>query len=328
MKRLVRALRIAALGFALSLAGLAPSVAAPPAQASAPAAAALPPAPAAASSFDASMLHVDVYGHGPKSIVLVPGLASGTWVWYGTIAALLAGDGAAQYTIYAITLPGFDGRPATSKTDLFDAFAGDFWAMLDAKHLAKPVVIGHSLGGTLAIALAEQHPERLAGIVAVDGLPVFPLLATATPEKRRAAGAKVAASYIDMTPAAELAGEKAYMASIGTDKPELVDPTAALEATSDPKALGAWVQADLDADLRPHLGRITIPFLEIMPYEPADAKPPMNYSQDQVLAFYRSLLDGAPHAEVVAIAPSRHFAMLDQPEAVDAALTRFLGSLP
>jgi pimeloyl-ACP methyl ester carboxylesterase len=323
MTGLVRALRIAALGSALSLASIVPAVAATPA-----ATAALPAAPAATSSFDAGTLHVDVYGRGPKNVVLVPGLGSGPWAWYGTIAALTAGGGDARYTIYALTLPGFDGRPATAKTPLFDAFAADFWAMLDAKHVTEPVVIGHSLGGTLAIALAEQHPERLAGIVAVDGLPVFPLLSTATPQKRTAIAAQMAATYAAMTPAAELAGEKSYMASIGTDKPELVDPTAALEATSDPKALAAWVQADLDADLRPNLNRITIPFVEIMPYEPADAKPPMNYTQDQVQAFYQSLIAGAPKATVVVIAPSRHFAMLDQPDAFYAALKRFLGTLP
>jgi pimeloyl-ACP methyl ester carboxylesterase len=118
------------------------------------------------------------------------------------------------------------------------------------------------------------------------------------------------------------------MASIGTNKPELVDSTAALEAKSDPKAVGAWAQEDVDADLRPGLSKIAIPFVEIMPYDAADAKPPTNYTQAQVQAFYESLIAGAPSAKVVAIAPSRHFAMLDQPEAFYAAITQFLASLP
>ena len=138
----------------------------------------------------------------------------------------------------------------------------------------------------------------------------------------------MASMYTSMTPGGALTAEKAYMASIGTNKPELVAPTAELEVKSDPAAVAAWSQADLTADLRPNLSRIAIPFLEVMPYEPADAKPPTNYTQDQVQAFYTSLIAGAPKGSVVAIAPSRHFAMLDQPEQFYAALTQFLGSLP
>jgi pimeloyl-ACP methyl ester carboxylesterase len=316
MDRLSRALRIAALGFALSFAPVA-ALAAP-----------FDNAPAAAASFDAGTLHVDVYGHGRRNLILIPGLASGPWSWYGTIEHFTSGAPAVAYTIYAVTLPGFDGRPATTKTPLFATFAADFWAMLDEKKIEKPVVIGHSLGGTLAIALAEQHPERLAGIVAVDGLPVFPLLAHATPEQRAAASARIATAYGSMTGDKELATEKAYMASIGTDRADLVDPTAALEATSDPKAIAAWASEDMNADLRPDLGKISIPFVEVMPYEPADAKPPYAYTQAQVTAFYQSLIGGAPKASVVAIAPSRHFAMLDRPDAFYAALTQFLASLP
>jgi pimeloyl-ACP methyl ester carboxylesterase len=312
---LVHALRIA-LVFLLALATFAPAAASP-----------FGTAPVKVDSFDSGTLHVDTFGHGPKNIVLIPGLASGPWAWFGTIDYLTAGDGVDKYTIYALTLPGFDGLPATKKRPLFDTFFSDFWALLDAKKIAKPVVIGHSLGGTLAIALAEQHPERLAGIVAVDGLPVFPMLASATADKRDEMATQMAAMYASMDTAKELAGEKAYMASVGTNKPELVDSTAALEAKSDPKAVGAWAQADLESDLRPGLVKITVPFVEIMPYDAADQKPPTNYTQDQVLQFYQHLINDAPKGSVVAIAPSRHFVMLDQPDAFYAAITRFLGSV-
>lgn len=91
--------------------------------------------------------------------------------------------------------------------------------------------------------------------------------------------------------------------------------------------MAAWVYEDLTNDLRPNLGKITIPFLEIMPYDPADAKPPFAYTQDQTLAFYKSILTGATTVNVVPIAPSRHFAMLDQPEALYKDISQFLASI-
>jgi pimeloyl-ACP methyl ester carboxylesterase len=117
------------------------------------------------------------------------------------------------------------------------------------------------------------------------------------------------------------------MGTVGTIRPELVGPTAQLEANSDMKAAAAWMYEDLTADLRPDLFRISIPFLEIMPYNPDDARPPMNYTQEQTLSFYRSLVAGAPRASVVAIAPSRHFVMLDRPAVFADQIERFIVSV-
>ena len=274
------------------------------------------------ASFDVGTLHVEKYGSGTQVLVLVPGLAGGSWVWQGTI-----GEFASGHTVYAITLPGFDGHAATDKKPLFATFLSDFWTFLAVERLGKPVVIGHSLGATLAIALAEQHSERLAGIVAVDGLPVFPALAFATPSQREATAARMAEAFASLDPAAELAGQETFMSTVGTIRPELVKPAATRQARSDPRAIAGWMREDLAGDLRPELARITIPLLEIMPYNPADAKAPAGYTQEQTLGFYRSLLAGAPNATVIAIEPSRHFVMLDQPEAFYKAIAQFLASI-
>jgi pimeloyl-ACP methyl ester carboxylesterase len=307
--RFFYALRAAASSLVFAGAALVPAVAAT-----------LPPAPASTGSFDAGMLHVDTYGSGPQSLVFIPGLGSGPWSWYGTIAHF-----APHYTVYALTLAGFDGRPPALQRPLFGAFATDFWQMLGDHHIDKPVVIGHSLGGTLALVLAEQHPERLRAIVALDGLPVFPAVASKTPAERSAMAAKAAAGYATLDAAKTLAYETNFMRAIGTREASLVDPAAALEAKSDNAAVAAWLQEDLTSDYRPELSKITIPALEIMPYDPVSAAQMGNFTQAQGIAFYQALL--APNVKVEAIAPARHFAMLDRPDALNALLAQFLASL-
>ena len=47
-------------------------------------------------------------------------------------------------------------------------FAADAVAVMDAYDLARPVVIGHSMGGGHALALAALHPERVRALVLVD----------------------------------------------------------------------------------------------------------------------------------------------------------------
>lgn len=294
---------------ALWLIALVPAAAVP---------ATLPPLPQPAESFDVGTLHVTRYGTGANSVIFIPGLASGPWVWAREISQLAKRD-----TVYALTLSGFDGIPYAIGGDPFAAFSTDFWTVLDSHKIARPAVIGHSLGGTLAIALAEQHPDRLRGVLALDGLPVFPTLAQADASAREKAAQQAAAQIAAESHDQVVAYEKSYMQRIGTLDAALIVPTAELEARSDPKGIAAWLRADLEQDLRPNLVRITVPFVELMPYAQ-----PSPFTQAQTLAFYQSLLAGAPHVTVVPIPGARHFAMLDQPQAVDDAIAQFLSQAP
>ncbi|HEY6236526.1 MAG TPA: alpha/beta hydrolase [Candidatus Elarobacter sp.] len=282
-------------------------------------AATLAPDPPRAESFDVGMLHVDRYGSGDP-IVLVPGLASGAWTWNGVIPHL-----AAKHSVYAVTLAGFAGRPAAGEPS-FAAFEKDLTALFDQRHLVKPVLVGHSLGGTLAIDYAETHPDRVRAVVAADGLPVFPGMQQLTAQQREAAGAQMAAGVKSQTPEQLLAFEKSYMATVGVSDPALADQIATLSSQSAPPAVAAWLQADLAADLRPNLAKITVPVLEIAPYSPSEGNPsaPMHYTEAEKGNYYRALLAGVAKLDVVTIAPSRHFVMLDQPERFNAALDGFL----
>lgn len=283
-------------------------------------AASLAIAPAAEAGYDAGSIHVDRFGHAGDPVVLLPGLTTGTWEWNDTIRHL-----ALKHTVYAVALPGFDGRAAAT-APLFDRVTNDVWTFLEAQKVARPVLIGHSLGGTLSILLGEQHPERLRGIVAIDGLPIFPGMDRVTPEQR-AASAQAASAQIAAQSHQQLVDyEKGYMKSAGgvLDAP-LGDQLAELEAKSDPVAVAQWLKEDLNADLRPGLGKISVPLLVISPYNAPDlANAPYKYTEDEKVAYYRTLLAGAPKLQVVSVSPARHFAMLDQPERVFALIDAFL----
>ena len=49
-----------------------------------------------------------------------------------------------------------------------DDFVGDATAVIDGKHLERPLVVGHSMGGFHATALTVAHPERVRALVLVD----------------------------------------------------------------------------------------------------------------------------------------------------------------
>jgi pimeloyl-ACP methyl ester carboxylesterase len=104
------------------------------------------------------------------------------------------------------------------------------------------------------------------------------------------------------------------------------DELARLTAKSDPTAVGQYVADTLAVDLRPGLGQIKAPVLVLAPYFEADAAQ-QQFSQKDKVEYYKSLMAGTPKVEVVAISPSRHFAMFDQPAQVADALRAYLKSL-
>ena len=281
-----------------------------------------PAAPNIDASFDGGSIQIDRYGKGDAgdAVVLLPGLTAGTWEWFDTIRHL-----APSHTVYAVSLAGFDGhRPATPP--LFDRFTSDFWSFIATQHVARPVIVGHSLGGTLAILLGEQHPERLRGIVALDGMPLLPGMERVNAEQRATGAQGVATQIAAETHAQLLDYEKGYMRGPGgVLDPDLADQLAELEARSDPPTVAEWLLEDLTGDLRPDLAKISVPLLEIAPYNAPDImNAPVQYSADDKAQYYGTLLAGAPKLQVIPISPARHFAMYDQPRQFFAILDTFL----
>ncbi len=286
-----------------------------------PATAAEPPKlPNAQASFSSGSLHVDVYGTpGKPAVIFVPGLTCGPWEWSGEIARF-----SSNYRIYALTLPGFNGAP-TIQTPLFETVTSDFWKLLQQQHIERPAVVGHSIGGTLAILLAEQHPDRLRKVIAVDGLPAFPGTESLSADQRVAMATQSAAALKQLTQAQFAESQKRSVQFMVT-APADANAIASLAAKSDRNATEQWVQEDLTLDLRPQLSNVTIPIVEIVPFDPAfDPLGPAKISTAEAKRqYYASLFQGARSATVRVVAPARHFIMYDQASALDALLDRLL----
>jgi len=263
--------------------------------------------------------------HGPaagRPLILIPGLASGSWVWQDTIRAF-----AASHPIYVLTLPGFDGRaaaPATSSSP-FSAARAAVEQLIAERNLPKPVIVGHSLGGTLGYAVAEDRPAAVGGVVSIDGLPVMPGTETMAPAQRSqmAAGMR---GRVATDPAAFARQQQSYMRTIGVLDMGKADALAQLSARSDPAATGQYAADVLNLDLRPGLKDVQAPLLVISPYHDLDAAQ-QGISESAKADYYKALLEGAPRVQVVSVAPARHFAMIDQTEKVIDAIRSFLAAL-
>ncbi|OIJ43146.1 alpha/beta fold hydrolase [Massilia timonae] len=273
-----------------------------------------------AERFESGGLLVERHGSRGRPVILVPGLASGPWVWQETIRQFKD-----EFTLYVVTLPGFDGRPAPGATSDWAPFEGARAALrglIAERKLDKPVIVGHSLGGTLAYAVAQDLGNGIGGVVALDGLPVFPGTENMPPQQRPQAAINVRNRMAASRPDAYTAEQRQYMRGQGVLDIGKADDITPLLLRSDREAVGAYVADLLALDLRPGLSKISAPVLVVAPFYQYDAAQDALTVNDKV-EHYRMLVDGTPSVEVVPIAPSRHFLMIDQPLALAGILRRY-----
>lgn len=119
-------------------------------------------------------LHVREQGRGP-ALLLLHGLGghSGTYT-YGVAERL-----ADEFRVVTVDRPGsgYSTRLAGTAADL-STQAAVLAGLIAQLGLGRPLVVGHSLGGAVALQLALEHPERVAGLALIaplthptDGIP-------------------------------------------------------------------------------------------------------------------------------------------------------------
>ncbi len=110
---------------------------------------------------------VSVSGIG-QPVVLLPGLFGSNY-GYRNVMALLEQDGFQSIAIEPLGIGG-SSRPEVADYSL-TAQSERVAAVLDSLGIDRAVLVGHSLGASIAMRLAYRHPERVQGIVSIEGGP-------------------------------------------------------------------------------------------------------------------------------------------------------------
>jgi pimeloyl-ACP methyl ester carboxylesterase len=263
-------------------------------------------------TFTVGMLRVERFGTTSGTpIIFIPALFCGSWQWNGQIAGL-----AGKHDIYAVTLPGFDGRPRDNGPALMDRAAASLAQLIRERHLVRPILVGHSLGGTLAVLFGEEFPSAAGGIIAVEG--GYPTAPTAA--ARNKAANENAAPYVGADPASfdRVLRNRTLRYTI-TSKSD-VNTVARLAERSDPNAIALWYRAAFPLDLTPKLGTIRVPLTEIVPFDPTIDPYVGMASLGAKRQAYQTWLRHAHAGSVIMIENSRHFVMFDQPATFDRIL--------
>lgn len=256
---------------------------------------------------------VTVFGNG-RAFFMIPGLSSSMDIWDD--AARRYG---VQFRVHRFTLAGFAGvKPVNG--DFIERSTAAIKAYAEKNDVHNAVVMGHSVGGIIALKLAAEAPERFNSVVVID---ILPFLGGATFGANDAAqAAAITERYkkqmTAMTPADFLAQQKTQIPLLvsGTDN---IDRLAQWIKGSDASTI---IEATCELyanDFRPVLPKIRGPVLVIYPWDPGS-----NLPAATIDAIYLGQYAGLSHKALKRIDNSRHFVMLDQRDAFFRALDDFL----
>lgn len=208
--------------------------------------------------------------------------------------------------LYALDLLGFGGSDKPDDGYSLERYAALTTAFCAHLGLDAPVLLGHSMGGKIAVATAALHEDAFAGLGLINSAGFsryarwLPYVAEADWTLALLEQPWVRRHVLPRTPLGPVLGEP--------------EQHAAFLRLRD-----AHFDLDLDhAGLREPVRRLTLPTLVVWGLADPILPP----------STLRRLRRDLPHAEIVTFADAGHAPMKEHPRAVGEAVARFVASLP
>ena len=241
---------------------------------------------------------------GKRNLVLMHGAGGSHLDWPSSLRRL---GGA---SVYALDLPGHGRTGGTGRVlslpkgrSSIAAYRDILFAFLDTLSLDRAIVVGHSMGGAIALDFALHYPHRLAGLVLVG-----------SGARLRVSPAILTGILSDFEATVDLIYDYAYGPGASEQLKRL--GRQRMLKTSPEVLYGDYAACDA-FDVMERLGEVHCPTLIIG--GTADRLTPSKYS------IY--LRDHIPGAELVLVDAAGHMVMLERSEAVTRAISNFIASL-
>jgi pimeloyl-ACP methyl ester carboxylesterase len=252
---------------------------------------------------DQGIVHYEVFGRG-RPVILLHGWLGSWGLWQETMSYL-----GQYYRTYALDFWGFGESGKKRDTYAVSDFVTLVDQFMDRLGIAQAPLVGHSMGGTVSLALALKYPERVNKVVIIGS----PIVGTSLAFPLKLAGYRFVARMIFNMMWSFRAAMRVASPFICSDPrfPNMMDHDL-IQLTVESFLLS--IASLPRTDLRPMLPQLTIPVMGMF----GDRDNIVNPNQ------WQTLLAGVPHAKIVRWQKAQHFIMLDTPEEFKSNLKSFL----
>lgn len=251
-------------------------------------------------------VRIDAPGAAGAPLVFLHGIGGRASGW----APIQQDCASAGRTSLAWDMPGYGKSPFIDPCD-FDGLADALAALLDAQGLQQAVLVGHSLGGMVALQMWARHPERVAALVLAASSPAF---GHGSGDFQQAFIAqRLAPLQAGRSMQQVAAGLIPTMVAPGYSGPGLAQAQACMGSIT-PAAYQAALGALVQFEQRAALPTITVPTLCIAGEHDRTAAP----------AVVQRMADKIAQAQYLCLPGVGHLLTFEQPDSFARALLDFL----
>jgi len=250
---------------------------------------------------EGARLYFQLAGAG-EPLVLLHGLGASSADWEYQVPELSRH--------FQVVVPDFRGHGASDRTGDYgvERFADDTWRLLDRLKVRAPVLVGHSMGGAVAMQMALGRPGAVSALVLTNTLPSF---RTDTLAKRAMLWARLLLmGLLGPRRMSEVMTRRLYP---HPDQARLRAKVARRNARNDRNVYLATVRALTRWSVRARLGELRMPVLVL-------ASEHDYFGREEVAPFVAAL----PDARLRQFPGARHGLPLERPQAFNRAVLDFL----
>jgi pimeloyl-ACP methyl ester carboxylesterase len=262
-----------------------------------------------------TLIHHVVAGQGAPPVVFVHGFACAHTDWDAQMAHL-----SQRHLVVAVDLRGHGASPGTAADCSIERYGADVAEVMRALALPPAVLVGHSMGCRVVIEAALQAPRHTAGVILVDGSHFSPAMEPILVER--------------------LATQEGYTALINglfddmftVRSDQSVAKRVVDRALQLPRPIGAKMMIDL---LRYDVWRLAgsmsglrVPVMALQATFSNEKRERSTMKRGQTTPYLDMLRRCIPSVLVEVIEDTGHFPQLDESARTNAAIDRFLATLP
>ena len=256
------------------------------------------PTAARAATVDGATIHWSSQGSGRQVLILVHGWTCDETSWKEQVPAL-----SKAYRVITLDLPGH-GKSGMPKAFSMEGFARAIEAVRAEAKVEKAVLVGHSMGTPVIRKYALMFPERVSGLVIVDGLIQLPANGIQPGQPGRGPVPSVTLAVRE----GMVKGMFGPATTPALQQHILKMMMGAPEATAQGAMTATWDQSQLSDQ------KITLPVLAV-------------FAGTRALATEAAVKTLYPNAEYRTIPETAHFLMMEKPDEFNSLLGTFLKSV-
>ena len=270
-------------------------------------------------------------GKGSIPMVLIPDIGADSSVFHSFMARHQN-----EFTFYAVTLPGFGGTSPPAAGTKLDFGKQGWWDnataallhFIEQENIHKPVLFGHQAGAYAAAKIALQYPEKVQGVIVLNGLLYAPVPGISA-EASIAERTKIVNGWtpVELFPYPTQDQYQAMMLQRGEwfckDKKRQSE-LAKMMARTTTRTWWNYFAELATTDLRNDINRLKVPML-VLPSIHDSASPGVETSK-VALAQWTPLEQSKSSLPitVIPLENSRAYAMDDQPEKLGEAIRNWI----